>query len=52
MIDLTRNQVIILIIMAIVVILAIWNLVLSIQRMKIEEYRKEEEKKDYYGRLK
>lgn len=52
MIDLNRSQVIILIILAIAVILAIWNLVLSIQRIKIEEYRKKEERKDYYGRFK
>ena len=52
MIDLSRSQVIILIILAIAVILAIWNLVLSIQRMKIEKKRKKEERKDYYGRFK
>jgi NADH:ubiquinone oxidoreductase subunit 3 (subunit A) len=57
-------QVIILIIVAIIMVLAIWNLVLSIQNMinekKFNKYKqcikendKEiEEKKDYYGRLK
>lgn len=57
-------QVIILIIVAVMVVLAIWNLVLSIQNMinekKFNKYKqcikendKEiEEKKDYYGRLK
>jgi NADH:ubiquinone oxidoreductase subunit 3 (subunit A) len=55
---------IILIILAIIMVLAIWNLVLSIQNMindkKFNKYKqcikendKEiEEKKDYYGRLK
>lgn len=57
-------QVIILIIVAIIMVLAIWNLVLSIQNMinekKFNEYKqcikendKEiEEKRKYYGRLK
>ena len=53
-------QVIILIIVAIIMVLAIWNLVLSIQNMinekKFNNYKesiKELEKdKDYYGRLK
>jgi predicted metal-dependent hydrolase len=57
-------QVIILIIVAIIMVLAIWNLVLSIQNMInekkfnnyeqcIKENDKEiEEKKDYYRRLK
>lgn len=42
-------QVIILIIVAVIMVLAVWNLVLSIQNMKIKEI---EEKKDYYGRFK
>ena len=57
-------QVIILIIVAVIVVLAIWNLVISIQNMinekKFNKYKqcikendKEiEEKKNYYGRLK
>lgn len=43
---------IILIIVAIIMVLAIWNLVLSIQNMRFEKKYKKEDKKDYYGRLK
>lgn len=50
---LSKNQVVIIIFITIVMILAIWNLVLSIQNMKINKIKKdEEEKKNYYGRLK
>lgn len=45
----SKEQVVIIIFITVVLILAIWNLVLSIQNMKT---KKIEEKKDYYGRLK
>lgn len=48
----STNQAIVLLFCGVVVVLAIWNLVLAIQNLKLEEYKKEEEKKDYYGRLK
>lgn len=43
-------QVIILIIVAVIVVLAIWNLYLGLQNRKIDKIK--EEKRDYYGRLK
>lgn len=50
---LSKEQVVIIIFITIVMILAIWNLVLSIQNMKINKKKNDEdEKKDYYGRLK
>ena len=45
----SKAQVVIIIFITIVLILAVWNLVLSLQNKKIKEL---EEKKDYYGRLK
>lgn len=44
------EQITIIIFITIVMVLAIWNLVLSLQNRKIEKIK--EEKKDYYGRLK
>lgn len=43
------EQITIIIFITIIMILAIWNLVLSLQNRKIKEL---EEKKDYYGRFK
>ena len=49
----SNSQIVIIIFITVVMILAIWNLVLSIQNMKINKIKKdEEEKKNYYGRLK
>lgn len=45
----SKEQVVIIIFITIVIVLAIWNLVLSLQNKKIKEL---EEKKDYYGRFK
>ena len=45
----SKEQITIIIFITIVMVLAIWNLVLSLQNRKIKEL---EEKKDYYGRLK
>lgn len=47
-----KEQVVIIIFITIVLVLAIWNLVIAIQNEKIKKYKKEEEKKNYYGRLK
>ena len=44
------EQITIIIFITIVMVLAVWNLVLSLQNRKIEKIK--EEKKDYYGRLK
>lgn len=44
------EQITMIIFITIVMVLAIWNLVLSLQNRKIEKIK--EEKKDYYGRLK
>ena len=44
----SKEQVVIIIFITIVMILAIWNLVLSLQNKKIKDL----EEKDYYGRLK
>lgn len=44
------EQITIIIFITIIMVLAIWNLVLSLQNRKIEKIK--EEKKDYYGRLK
>lgn len=46
----SKEQVVIIIFITIVMVLAVWNLVLSLQNRKIEKIK--EEKKDYYGRLK
>ena len=48
----SNSQAIVLLFCGVVVVLAIWNLVLSIHNLKLEKYKEEEEKKDYYGRLK
>ena len=48
----SNSQIVIIIFITVVIVLAIWNLVLAIQNLKLEKYKKEEEKKDYYGRLK
>jgi cell division protein FtsL len=59
----STSQVLILIFCTIVIVLAIWNLVLALQNLKIqdkiEEYNKKQKEKremeakaDYYGRLK
>lgn len=45
-----KEQITIIIFITIIMVLAIWNLVLSLQNRKIEKIK--EEKKDYYGRLK
>lgn len=44
------EQITIIIFITIVMVLSVWNLVLSLQNRKIEKIK--EEKKDYYGRLK
>ena len=45
----SKEQITIIIFITIIMVLAVWNLVLSLQNKKIKEL---EEKKDYYGRLK
>lgn len=51
----STSQVLILIFCSIVIVLAIWNLVLALQNMYLENYlkrteiKKEEEKRKYYG---
>ena len=51
----STSQVLILVFCTIVILLAIWNLVLAVQNMYLENYlkrnenKKEEEKRKYYG---
>ena len=44
------EQITIIIFITIVMVLAVWNLVLTLQNRKIEKLK--EEKKNYYGRFK
>ena len=52
----SNSQIAVLIFCVVAIVLAIWNLVVALQTEEFKKHRKElkeqEEKRDYYGRLK